>query len=161
MYQSPSAQFQIALDAMAPKITCVKLVLVLVLCSTMSVADTSSAQTFSTLYSFSALQNKTNADGAVPLAALTCSGSALYGTALVGGAAGNGTVFAIQLDGTGFTNLHSFAENGSGDGVSPRAPLILAEGRLYGTTAGGGATSNGTVFCYWYERSRIFHTAQF
>jgi uncharacterized repeat protein (TIGR03803 family) len=32
----------------------------------------------------------------------------LYGTAFYGGSSGKGTVFAIQTDGTGFTNLHSF-----------------------------------------------------
>ena len=30
------------------------------------------------------------------------------GRQLYGGSSGNGTVFAVNTDGTGFTNLHSF-----------------------------------------------------
>jgi uncharacterized repeat protein (TIGR03803 family) len=49
-----------------------------------------------------------NADGAIPVAGLILSGNTLYGTASGGGAGGNGTVFALNTDGTGFTTLHSF-----------------------------------------------------
>jgi uncharacterized repeat protein (TIGR03803 family) len=42
------------------------------------------------------------------------------------------------------TVLHSFG--GSGDGEYPEAGLINVNGTLYGTTTGGGASSNGTVF---------------
>ena len=52
----------------------------------------------------------------------------------------NGTVFAVNTDGTGFTNLHSFtAASGSlvsitnSDGASPYAGLILSGNTLYGT----------------------------
>ena len=44
---------------------------------------------------------------------------------------GLGTVFAVNTDGKGFTNLHSFAYN---DGARPRAGLILSGNTLYGTT---------------------------
>ena len=50
----------------------------------------------------------TNSDGANPYAGLILSGNTLYGTASDGGSSGNGTVFAVNTDGTGFTNLHSF-----------------------------------------------------
>jgi len=36
------------------------------------------------------------------------SGNTLYGTAAIAGISGNGTVFALKTDGTGFTNLYSF-----------------------------------------------------
>ena len=49
-----------------------------------------------------------NSDGANPRAGLILSGNTLYGTASNGGTSGNGTVFAVNTDGTGFTNLHSF-----------------------------------------------------
>ena len=41
---------------------------------------------------------------------LILSGNTLYGTARSGGSSGNGTVFALNTDGTGFTNLHSFRQ---------------------------------------------------
>src|SRR5262249_37226996 len=49
-----------------------------------------------------------NDDGAVPVAGLILAGNALYGTASGGGSGGNGTVFAVKTDGTGFTTLHHF-----------------------------------------------------
>ena len=47
-------------------------------------------------------------DGSYPYAGLILSGNTLYGTTIDGGSSGNGTVFAVNTDGTGFTNLHSF-----------------------------------------------------
>src|SRR5260370_702130 len=49
-----------------------------------------------------------NPDGADPVAGLILSGNTLYGTAAYGGQGGNGTVFAVNTDGTGFTIVHSF-----------------------------------------------------
>jgi uncharacterized repeat protein (TIGR03803 family) len=85
-----------------------------------------------------------NSDGANPLAGLVLSGNTLYGTTRIGGTNGNGTVFAINTDGTGFTDVHSFT--GSNGGGAPVAGLILSGNSLYGTTAGGGTNDNGTVF---------------
>src|SRR5882724_5322017 len=116
------------------------------------------AQTFTTLYSFTAISTNasgvyTNSDGANPVAGLitNLSGSTLYGTAAYGGSSGDGTVFAVNTDGTGFTNLHSFAA-GSGippvnsDGAYPQAGLILSGNTLYGTARYGGSSGYGTVF---------------
>src|SRR5439155_5870236 len=47
-------------------------------------------------------------DGANPSAELILSNHTLYGTASAGGSSGAGTVFAVNTNGTGFTNLHSF-----------------------------------------------------
>jgi len=63
---------------------------------------------FTSLHSFTALNNQTNSDGAYPQAGLILSGNTLYGTAALGGNSGAGTVFAINTDGTGFTNLYNF-----------------------------------------------------
>src|SRR5436309_714135 len=54
------------------------------------------AQTFTTLHSFTAFSNLalTNGDGGYPFAGLILSGNTLYGTAAAGGSSGNGTVFA-------------------------------------------------------------------
>jgi uncharacterized repeat protein (TIGR03803 family) len=68
----------------------------------------------------------------------------LYGTTTGGGAYGNGTVFGLAPGSSTITTLASF--NGS-NGSNPQAGLIMdSSGNLYGTTRGGGAYSNGTVF---------------
>jgi uncharacterized repeat protein (TIGR03803 family) len=109
---------------------------------------------FTNLYSFTAISpiypNYTNSDGAIPYAKLILSGNTLYGTTEAGGAFGYGGVFAVNNDGTGFTNLYNFT--GGSDGAQPTGELILSGNILYGTTYGlpsepqytaGGA---GTVF---------------
>ena len=59
---------------------------------------------------FGNLHNFTNwNDGATPAADLLLSGNSLYGTTKNGGRDSSvGTVFKINVDGTGFTNLFSF-----------------------------------------------------
>src|SRR5947208_8648342 len=94
------------------------------------------AQTFTVLHSFTATgasSPHTNSDGANPRAGLIISGNTLYGTANGGGGSGYGTVFAVNTNGTGFTNLHSFtAPSGTGcaatnsGGADPQAGLIVA-----------------------------------
>lgn len=96
------------------------------------------AQTFTNLHSFTS-----GSDGANSTSDLILSGDTLYGTASAGGSGRNGTVFAINTDGTAFTNLHSFALS---DGINPFAGLILSGNTLYGTASQGGRTGNGAVF---------------
>ncbi len=107
---------------------------------------------FTNFYNFTATSNPlyTNSDGAYPVASLVLAGNALYGTASRGGK-GSGTVFKINTDGSGFTNLYTFnaATNTpytNSDGAYPEAGLLFAGGRLYGTASGGGVYGNGTVF---------------
>ena len=89
----------------------------------------------------------TNRDGVLPIGRLVLSGSTLYGTTQGGGAYGHGTVFALNPNGSGFTNLHSFpAGRFNADGAAPQAGLILSGSTLYGTAYGGGAYGCGTVF---------------
>jgi uncharacterized repeat protein (TIGR03803 family) len=90
------------------------------------------AQSFTTLHSFTALNNNTNGDGAYPIAGLVVSGGTLYGTAAYGGGGSNGTVFKLNTDGTGFTNLHNFA-GPPNDGGHPNQPLLISDNILYGT----------------------------
>ena len=98
---------------------------------------------FTNLHTFSAISKSTNYDGANPQAGLIISGTTLYGTASKGGLRGFGTVFALNADGAGFTNLYSFT--GGNDGANPCAGLVLSGSTLFGTTTSGG-NGAGTVF---------------
>ena len=112
---------------------------------------------FTNLYNFPELPSSgpyTNGGGARPAAVLSTSGQTLYGTAEGGGLFGNGTVFAINTDGTGFTNLYSF--KGAADGTAPWSRLLLSGNTLYGTTSGdtsgiGTMSGFGTVFSISFE----------
>jgi len=103
----------------------------------------SDGSNFQTLYSFSG-----GSDGANPYSSLLFStdGASVYGTTYQGGASNAGAIFAINTDGTGFTNLYSFT--GGNDGANPSAPLILStnDATLYGIANQGGASNMGTVF---------------
>jgi len=110
---------------------------------------------FRTLHSFGALSDSsyTNSDGAYPFVGLGSSGNVLYGTAYQGGSSGNGTVFAVHTDGTGFTNLHTFTAGiGSwptivnSDGALPSVELVVSDNTLFGATFTGGSGGAGTVF---------------
>jgi uncharacterized repeat protein (TIGR03803 family) len=84
-------------------------------------------------------------EGSGPAGSLTLDGSTLYGMTQQGGANMKGTVFKMNTDGSGYTNLHSFA-GGAGDGASPQGSLTLVNGWLYGMTPFGGASDYGVVF---------------
>ena len=92
------------------------------------------------LYSFTG-----EADGGYPNGPLLRDSSGnLYGTAKVGGTAGQGVVFMVSAAGSE-TALYSFT--GGADGGSPQAGLISdPDGGLYGTTLFGGAAGSGVVF---------------
>jgi uncharacterized repeat protein (TIGR03803 family) len=95
--------------------------------------------TISTLASF----NVTNGDHPTDGVVMDSSGN-LYGTALFGGASGDGTVFEVANGSDTITTLASF--NGS-NGEGPAGGLIMDKsGNLYGTTGTGGANGDGTVF---------------
>jgi uncharacterized repeat protein (TIGR03803 family) len=107
---------------------------------------------FTNLHSFTptlSLYGGTNTDGAHPYAGLVLCGDRLYGTTEWGGSSGEGTIFSINTDGTGFATFHSFTavnNNTNTDGALPEAPLILSGDTLYGTTRNGGTAGLGTVF---------------
>jgi uncharacterized repeat protein (TIGR03803 family) len=91
------------------------------------------------------LHSFTGGDGSHPRAALIADAAGnLYGTTISGGVQDAGTVFQLTPSGT-LNVLYSFT--GSGDGALPWAGMIAdASGNLYGTTYGGGANGQGTVF---------------
>ena len=71
----------------------------------------------------------------------------IYGTTTYGGLSNNGTVYELTCSGKICTEqvLYSFA--GGTDGSNPQNGVVFdSVGNLYGTTAGGGLYSSGTVF---------------
>ncbi len=80
----------------------------------------------------------------------------LYGVLRNGGTAnlnegGNGTIFKMNANGSGFTVLHVFTNSAiipsSTDGYDPKDALIEGPDQLlYGTTSQGGTARMGTVF---------------
>ena len=85
-------------------------------------------------------------DGASPYSGLMQGADGvLYGTTWGAGAGTAGTVFRMNLDGSGFALLRSFTN--TPDGSTTFAGLVQgADGALYGTTYYGGPTNAGTVF---------------
>ena len=96
------------------------------------------ANTETVLYSFSG-----SSDGGDPASSLVFdSAGNAYGTTVVGGDFGFGTVFELSPSGAGWseTVLHSFTD--SPDGKYPYGGVTIdSAGNLYGTTASGGSSS--------------------
>jgi uncharacterized repeat protein (TIGR03803 family) len=95
------------------------------------------------------LHSFNHADGGEPLTSLTLISNALYGTTSLGGPDANGnagTLFKINLDGSGFTNLFSFTSHIAS---TPR-DLLLVGDTFYGTATGigyhGYDDANGVIF---------------
>ena len=99
------------------------------------------------LYSFA---ERFSGDAAFPSGELiTGENGKLYGTALLGGANDVGAVYELSppaVAGGRWTEKVIFSFDGT-NGSSPSGRLLLdASGTLYGTTGGGGASQEGTVF---------------
>jgi len=84
-------------------------------------------------------------DGEQPLAGLIADPSgALYGTTNLGGSGGDGTVFKLTPQGSGYAESVIYAFQSGGN---PYGSVIGdASGALYGTTTLGPGQTNGTVF---------------
>jgi uncharacterized repeat protein (TIGR03803 family) len=101
------------------------------------------------------LFNHNGTDGTTPISGVIVdSAGNLYGTTVYGGTGicfsnGCGTVFELSPAANGRWNekiLYNFVNNGS-DGINPYFGLTFdSAGNLYGTTYGGGANGQGTVF---------------
>jgi uncharacterized repeat protein (TIGR03803 family) len=68
----------------------------------------------------------------------------LYGTNTIGGTSGNGNIYSMNADGTGYTVLHSFTDN---EGYDPIGKLLEAsDGKLYGACQYGGPLNSGCIY---------------
>ncbi len=82
------------------------------------------------------------ASGATPNDALVV-GNKIFGTTKFGGGNSSGVIYAINTDGTGYTNLYSF--NSARDGTYALG-LAVSANTLYGTTSSGSPSGGGTIF---------------
>lgn len=94
------------------------------------------------------LHNFTGPDGGYPYSGVIFDHAGnLYGTTGYGGSYGNGTVYELSPDGSGWTLTTLYDFQGTTDGSTPSATLISDQaGNLYGATIVGGAHGGGTVF---------------
>jgi uncharacterized repeat protein (TIGR03803 family) len=102
---------------------------------------------YEVLYSFCSQSNCT--DGVNPAWLMQAADGDFYGTTSAGGENGSGTIFKITPGGK-FTLLYTFcSEANCTDGSEPQSSLVqTSDGTFYGTTIGGGAYNNGTVFTF-------------
>lgn len=100
----------------------------------------------------------TNADGFGLITPLVVYADGyVYGTATRGGTTGNGTIFRVRVDGTGFEVLHTFpalvasdtTAATNSDGAIPLAGLTDGgDGMLYGVASSGGSNGQGTLYVF-------------
>lgn len=105
---------------------------------------------------FSIIHNFNGPNGENPQGALVVGHDGeLYGTTLIGGSSGRGTIYRISTGGVhtllySFPSLSAFGSLGTATnatGANPRAGLLLAaDGNYYGTAYQGGPDGGGTVF---------------
>ena len=110
----------------------------LALLAALSVAPAFAGETV--LHSFTPFANGSGPDASV------CFGpGGTYGTAS-GGGPNNAAGMVWKIDNQGRkTTVYAFT--GGSDGATPYSPLLCnADGSVYGTTSGGGASGAGTVF---------------
>lgn len=105
-------------------------------------SPTSSGYNVTILHTFSLT------DGAQPAGGLIIDAAGnLYGTTTSGGDNYQGTVFELSPSSSGWTFQTLYFFTGTTDGAGPAGALVFdASGNLYGTTVGGGAFGDGTVF---------------
>lgn len=99
--------------------------------------------------SYTVVANFTNLDGSIPSNyLLKASNGKLYGTTTFGGGSGSiGTLFEFDPVSLAFSVRYRF--NDSNLGAQPYGSLIeLPDGKLLGTTLGGGTSQLGTIYTF-------------
>ncbi len=82
--------------------------------------------------------------GAYPKGSLFSDGTFLYGMTAYGGSGGNGVIFKIGFNGSGYSKLLDF--DYTNNGAYPNGSLISDGTFLYGATTQGGVNSYGILF---------------
>lgn len=87
-------------------------------------------------------------DGASPPAGVSVdSHGNLYGTSSFGGSTGDGVIYELSPNASGWTQVVLYTFQGADDGQNPVGGVIVdANGNLYGTTFDGGINGGGTVY---------------
>ena len=101
----------------------------------------SDGSNFRVLHEFSGGAN----DGSSAMGGVALVGSTLVGTTTGGGTDNDGTIYSLNLDGSDYLVLHSFA-GGPNDGSNPQGRLLLIGATLYGTTVNGGTSGKGIAY---------------
>jgi uncharacterized repeat protein (TIGR03803 family) len=115
------------------------------------------ASTYQIIHRFSpptqnAAGTYTNQEGETPLGGVIFNNGTLYGATIYGGYFGQGTVYRVNIDGTGFTNLYNFTAKDPStgtniDGAAAESALTLVGNTLYGLAYTGGYYGVGSLFC--------------
>lgn len=100
--------------------------------------DTNSVNMHSKIVDFTAYGK-----GSAPAGSLVAHGANIFGMTSGGGEYGKGTVFGINIDGSGHSKKFDF--NGI-DGSAPSGSLVSDGVFMYGMTSGGGANNTGIIF---------------
>ncbi len=117
------------------------------------------AGTEKVLHTFTPGPDKNYPDGNIPGLLSEGPDGKLYGVTNFGGNAncsgycGNGVLYRVNRDGTGFTVIHKFcSDTNCADGLYPGAMVSGTDGNVYGTTQAGGSGGScsgngcGTLF---------------
>lgn len=86
-----------------------------------------------------------DAHGGSPNGTLLLSSGKLWGTTTRSASAseGTGTIFSINPDGTGYSEIHDLTLS---EGSDPRTGLLENNGKIWGTAASGGENDAGSIF---------------
>ncbi|MEO8446000.1 MAG: choice-of-anchor tandem repeat GloVer-containing protein [bacterium] len=120
----------------------IKLLILLLLLNICFTGNAPSQWTGGVLHSFN------GNDGATSKGSLTLFGNTLYGRTSAGGANGEGVIFKVDTDSTGFQVLYNF-QTGSSNGLGKEPhhdAMLYYDEFLYGTALEGGNSDNGVIY---------------